>query len=65
MHTPKNSPIDKASDKAVSDHTASSETTEFHLPPVEWEAFCQRLDAPPRTIPALEQLFGEADPFQD
>lgn len=37
--------------------------TEFRLSPEQWEVFCQRLDAPPRTIPALRQLFSEPEPF--
>ena len=36
---------------------------EFRLPPEQWEEFCQRLDAPPTTIPALRQLFSEREPF--
>jgi uncharacterized protein (DUF1778 family) len=35
--------------------------TEFRLPPEQWEAFCARLDAPARTIPALRQLFSEEE----
>ena len=44
--------------------TIIADQTEFRLAPEQWEAFCQRLDAPPRTIPALCQLFSEADPFE-
>ncbi len=36
---------------------------EFRLPPEQWEAFCARLDAPAKTIPALRQLFREEDPY--
>lgn len=43
--------------------TILADQTEFRLPPEQWEAFCQRLDAPPQAIPALCQLFSEADPF--
>ncbi len=39
------------------------EQTEFRLPPDQWEAFCQRLDAPPKVIPALQQLFSEPELF--
>ncbi len=39
------------------------ERTEFRLPPEQWEEFCQRLDAPPKVIPALQRLFSELDPF--
>lgn len=45
--------------------TILADQSEFHLSPKQWEEFCQRLDAPPRTIPALVQLFSEADPFQE
>ena len=37
--------------------------TEFRLPREEWEKFCERLDAPAMTIPALRELFNEADPW--
>lgn len=40
-----------------------ADQTEFRLPPEQWAAFCQRLDEAPKTIPALRQLFSEADPF--
>ena len=35
--------------------------TEFRLAPEQWEEFCHRLDAPPKTIPALRELFSEED----
>lgn len=34
-----------------------AEQVQFTLPPKRWEAFCQALDAPPRVIPALQELF--------
>jgi uncharacterized protein (DUF1778 family) len=37
--------------------------TEVRLPPEQWEAFCRRLDDPPRTIPALRRLFSEEEPY--
>ncbi len=37
--------------------------TEFRLPPDQWEAFCERLDAPPKVVPELQQLFSEPEPF--
>lgn len=37
--------------------------TEFRLPPDEWEAFRQRLDAPVQSKPALVELFRESEPF--
>ena len=32
---------------------------EYRLPPEQWDAFCRRLEDPPKTIPALQQLFRE------
>lgn len=43
--------------------TIIADQTEFRLPPEQWEAFCQRLDEAPKTIPVLRQLFSEANPF--
>lgn len=40
-----------------------ADQTEFRLPPDQWEKFCQKLDAPPKVIPALQRLFSEPDPF--
>jgi uncharacterized protein (DUF1778 family) len=37
--------------------------TEFHLPPDQWQAFCERLDTPPKVVPALQRLFSEPEPF--
>lgn len=44
-------------------HAILVDQTEFRLPPDQWEAFCQRLDEPPKVIPALQQLFSEQEPF--
>ena len=44
-------------------HAILVDQTEFRLPAEQWEAFCDRLDAPTRTIPALRQLFSEAEPY--
>jgi uncharacterized protein (DUF1778 family) len=33
------------------------------MPPAEWQAFCNALDAPPRSIPAIQKLFSEAGAF--
>jgi uncharacterized protein (DUF1778 family) len=44
-------------------HAILVDRTEFRLPPEQWEAFCARLDAPAKTIPALRQLFSEAEPY--
>ena len=43
-------------------HAVLMDQTEFRLPPEQWEAFCQRLDAPPQTVPALGRLLNEAEP---
>lgn len=37
--------------------------TLYYLPPEQWDAFCRRLDDPPKSIPALQQLFREDGPF--
>lgn len=29
----------------------------------QWEAFAERLDEPARTVPALQKLFAEPEPF--
>lgn len=42
-------------------HAILVDQTEFRLPPDQWEAFCQRLDEPPKVIPALRQLFSEQE----
>jgi uncharacterized protein (DUF1778 family) len=44
-------------------HTVLVDQTEFRLPAEQWEAFCERLDAPARIIPALDQLFREEEPY--
>jgi uncharacterized protein (DUF1778 family) len=44
-------------------HTILVNQTEFRLPPEQWEAFCQRLDAPPQTSPALRELFSDPEPY--
>jgi uncharacterized protein (DUF1778 family) len=43
-------------------HTVLANQTEFRLPPAQWEAFCERLDAPAKVIPALKDLFREPEP---
>ena len=40
-----------------------AEQVDIVMPPAEWEAFCQALDAPPRAIPALKKLLTEASVF--
>ena len=44
-------------------HAVLVDQTEFRLPSDQWEAFCQRLDEPPKVVPALRQLFSEQEPF--
>jgi uncharacterized protein (DUF1778 family) len=43
-------------------HEVLADQTEFRLPPEQWQAFCERLDAPTKVIPALRDLFSEAEP---
>lgn len=40
-----------------------ADQTRFRLPPDQWDAFCERLDAPPQVVPALRELFSGPDPF--
>jgi uncharacterized protein (DUF1778 family) len=42
-------------------HAVLADQTEFRLTPAQWKAFCERLDAPARVIPALRELFSEAE----
>lgn len=44
-------------------NTVLMEQSEFRLTPDQWEAFCERLDAPPKVIPELQRLFSEPEPF--
>ena len=37
--------------------------SEFRLSSDQWQAFCERLDAPAKSIPALRRLFSETDSF--
>ncbi len=37
----------------------------FTLPPERWKAFCEALDAPPRSIPSLKKLLQEEGLFDD
>ncbi len=36
---------------------------EYRLSPDQWQAFCRRLDEPPKGVPALRQLFREPEVF--
>jgi len=40
-----------------------ADQTEFRLSPAQWKAFCERLDAPAKVIPALRDLFSEPEPI--
>jgi uncharacterized protein (DUF1778 family) len=40
-----------------------AEQTDIVMPPAEWRAFREALDAPPRSIPALKKLLTEASVF--
>ncbi len=37
--------------------------SEFRLPANQWLTFCDRLDAPAKTIPALRKLFSADEPY--
>ena len=43
-------------------HTVLADQTVFRLPPAKWKAFCERIDAPAKVIPALKDLFSEPEP---
>jgi uncharacterized protein (DUF1778 family) len=47
----------KAAQQAVADQV------HFTVSPEKWQAFCQALDAPPRVIPALQELFSRPSVF--
>lgn len=38
-----------------------ADQAEFRLPPAQWKAFCERLDAPAKVIPAVRDLFRESE----
>ena len=40
------------------------ERRRFELSATQWEAFIAALDAPPRELPRLRQLFREPSPFE-
>lgn len=42
-----------------------AERTRFSLPEEQWRAFAERLDEPPRAIPALAKLMNEPTPFNE
>jgi uncharacterized protein (DUF1778 family) len=42
-----------------------ADRTRFELPPAEWKAFAERLDEPPRELPAIKELAGEPSPFDE
>lgn len=42
-----------------------AEQTRFVLPAEEWQAFCDRLDAPTRELPKLSALAHEPSPFDE
>ena len=44
-------------------HAILIDQSEFRLAPEQWDAFCQRLEEPAKVIPALQQLFGEKEPY--
>lgn len=42
-----------------------AEQTDIAMSPKEWTAFCEALDAPPRSVPALRKLLTEASVFDE
>jgi len=42
-----------------------SENVEFSLKKEQWDAFCDALDQPPRTIPKLRKLFKKKSIFKE
>ena len=42
-------------------HAVLADQTDFRLTPAQWKAFCERLDAPAKVIPALRDLFSEPE----
>lgn len=43
-------------------HAVLADQSEFRLSADQWKAFCERLDAPAKVIPALKDLFSESEP---
>ncbi|MBK9315794.1 MAG: DUF1778 domain-containing protein [Acidobacteria bacterium] len=43
-------------------HSVLADQSEFRLSADQWKAFCERLDAPAKVIPALKDLFSEPEP---
>ena len=43
-------------------HAVLVDQSEFRLSADQWKAFCERLDAPAKVIPALKDLFSESEP---
>lgn len=39
------------------------EQAHFSLPPKQWKAFCEALDAPPKSVPALRRLLTKPGVF--
>ena len=42
-----------------------AEENNITMPPEQWEAFCQALDAPPKRIPALVKLLNSPSIFDE
>jgi len=42
-----------------------TDKAQFVLSPQAWDAFCEALDAPPKAIPALKELFNKPDFFNE
>jgi uncharacterized protein (DUF1778 family) len=44
-------------------HAVLMDQSAYRLPADQWQAFCDRLDSPAKTIPALRKLFSETEPY--
>ncbi|RJP28474.1 MAG: DUF1778 domain-containing protein [Candidatus Omnitrophota bacterium] len=42
-----------------------ADKTQFVLSPEKWEEFCDALDAPPKSIPALKELLNKPSAFNE
>ena len=47
------------------DQQILAEESHFSLSPDDWRAFCDALDKPPKSLPALQKLLVETDVFDE
>ena len=45
--------------------TVLAEQSQIRLPEKKWREFCRALDAPPKTIPALQELLTQPGMFDE